>query len=564
MTKMNVLAAFLFLSTGAPAADRPAPPYRVTFNDDLTQLRTVETPYHALDEEFRMDMLKADVEEVAAAGFDAHMLAPLFTYVPAWKSEIYPIAVHTNWLKTQFPNLEISDFLKVLADGTDIVGEFVKYCREAGTAPILAVRMNDWHTREWIGCPPDTPLNWYPPHGLDQWRWEHPEYWLKDSTEELYAEGILTDDRVKDFRRPGLKKQLREERVLNWKHPEVRERMLGFIRELCAYDIDGMELDFMRHMQIFNLDETPLEERREIMGDFLVRVRALLDESAQPGKPRYLSMRVPSYAAAYDAYGFELEKLYDQGVDALTLSCNYYTVQQLDTENIHRRAPRLKLYPEITQALRTVDSAEKYRRTERHQIWTDAHIAYSQGASGISFFNFPYYRRYGGSAERALDVWTEPPFDAISVLRDPDAIAQKHQHYFLCTGWTSFMGYADATDSRLAFVIPSTWTEGRTRVLTPDLFPPAGGWTGTGRLRLQSTDEIGARTLSVKINGIALSETSDISEPYTPISSALLGNETNLKAWSVPSEILRAGENEIEIKLESGDTLEVFMLDLAI
>jgi hypothetical protein len=380
----------------------------------------------------------------------------------------------------------------------------------------------------------------------------------------LRAAGILTDDRVKDLRRSGLAKQLREERVLNWKHPEVRERMLGFIRELCAYDIDGLELDFMRHMQIFNLDETPLEERRKIMKDFLVRVRALLDESARPGSPRYLSMRVPSYAAAYDAYGFELEKLYDQGVDALTLSCNYYTVQQLDTAAIHRRAPRLKLYPEITQALRTTGSAEKYRRTERHQIWTDAHIGYSLGASGVSFFNFPYYRRYGSQNERAQDVWSEPPFDAIPALKDPDVIARKRQHYFLCTGWTSFMGYAGATDSRLASIIPSSWLEGRTRVLTPDLFPPAGGWKGQGRLRLQSMDAFGDRKVKVRINGTALSETPDISEPYTPISPALLGNETNLKAWIVPAEILRAGENEIEIRLESGDTLEVFVLDLAI
>ncbi|MGE4489436.1 MAG: hypothetical protein AB7E95_07835, partial [Kiritimatiellales bacterium] len=212
----------------------PSSPFRVLYNSDLTHIRTCISPYYKAGEEFNIDMLKASIDEAADAGCDAHMLAPLFTYVPAWKSKIYPIEEHIEWLKSRFPGIEISDYLKCLAEGTDIVGVYVDRCKEKGIAPFISVRINDWHTREWIGCPPDTKLNWYPPHGLDKWRSTHPEYWVADAEERAAAESLLTDDRKADFRRYSeLSGILRDQRTLNWRYDAVRERMFGFIREIC-------------------------------------------------------------------------------------------------------------------------------------------------------------------------------------------------------------------------------------------------------------------------------------------------------------------------------------------
>lgn len=537
---------------------------RVLYNNDLTNIMGCESPYHEYGAEFTIDMLRASVDETVEAGCDAHLLAPLLTYVPAWKSNIYPIGEHVAWLTSQFPNHVISDYIRCLSEGTDIVSVFIDHCRSKGIAPFLAVRMNDWHTLEWIGADSDTRIDRFTPCGLDKWRWDHPEYRISDPADQAAVEATLTDDRAADFRKnPALAGTLREQRVLDWRFGAVRERMFGFLQEICTgYDIEGLELDFMRHMKIFNLDLTTNAEREEIMTAFISRVRRLLNDTAKPGRYRYLSLRVPSYASAFDAYGFNLEKLYALGVDMLTLSCNYYTVQQLGTENIHRQAPQIRLYPELTytEAGRLVDGVSIIRRADPEHFQTAAHIGYSLGASGVNFFNFQYYRRSGST----LDGWCEPPFDVIQSLKDSLTLGKRPQYYFLCGGWNSFIGYANAVEPRIALLIPGAWVEGQARSYKPDLLPPIDGWKGSGRLRIQSWDAYSNQVISVKINGTTLSSTTDISESYTPISTSLHGDATNLKAWTVPESVLVVGENEITIKLESGGSLKAFFIDLSL
>ncbi len=281
MKKQNILLIISLTSFFSTfAGERPEAPFHVLYNNDLTQIRTCKSPYHKLDQEFNIEMLRASVDETVKAGFDAHMLAPLLTYVPAWKSKLYPIEEHVEWLKSRFPDIKITDYVKCLAEGTDIVGVFVEHCRTNGIAPFITVRMNDWHTLEWIGADPDTKLDWFTPHGLDKWRWMHPEYRVADPAEWKAFEKGLTDDRKADLRKPNVAQKLREQRVMDWRFEPVRERMFGFIEEICrGYDIAGLELDFMRHMQIFNLEKTTAPEREKIMTEFLTRVRALLDET---------------------------------------------------------------------------------------------------------------------------------------------------------------------------------------------------------------------------------------------------------------------------------------------
>ena len=71
----------------------------------------------------------------------------------------------------------------------------------------------------------------------------------------------------------------------NWAIPEVRDYKFALISEVCQnYDIDGFELDFMRHPQFFDLNETTSEQRVEIMTGFVRQVRELLNRTAQPEK----------------------------------------------------------------------------------------------------------------------------------------------------------------------------------------------------------------------------------------------------------------------------------------
>ena len=135
---------------------------------------------------------------------------------------------------------------------------------------------------------------------------------------------------------------------MNWAEPEVRDYKFGFIRELCEnYDIEGFELDFMRHFSFFRLDETTGEERCRIMTGFVRRVRELLDRTAKPGRRRRLCVRVPAFLVAHDRLGVDLRQWVAAGVDMANLSYSFFTEQQGDFAEIRRMIPDAAVYVEM-------------------------------------------------------------------------------------------------------------------------------------------------------------------------------------------------------------------------
>ena len=66
------------------------------------------------------------------------------------------------------------------------------------------------------------------------------------------------------------------------------------------------------------------------------------------------------------------------------------------------------------------------------------------------------------------------------------------------------------------------------------------------------------------MNGEALAPSEDVSEPYPNAHTALLGRPEELRAWAVPPALLRAGENRIEVRMESGQPTRLVFLDLAV
>ena len=74
---------------------------------------------------------------------------------------------------------------------------------------------------------------------------------------------------------------------MDFSHPEVRARMRNFVREFAAgYDIDGIEYDFMRHMQLFrSVAWGGVASSRELatMTEFLRELRAITEEEGISG-----------------------------------------------------------------------------------------------------------------------------------------------------------------------------------------------------------------------------------------------------------------------------------------
>ena len=519
------------LAAGAPTAKAP---FRVLYNNDTTNITSCVSPYHKAREAFTSEMLEASVDEVAGL-VDAHFLQPGLGEVPMWPSKVYPLEEHYRWIKETY-GLAPDTFGKYALAGGDAVKVFIDRCRLRGQAPFVSVRLNDAHSKEFVDAKPGDKIGGGATMALTPFYRDHPEY------------------------RVGSNLRSAAQHALNWAIPEVVARKFALLGELCEnYDLDGLELDFMRFYNFFRTGETTKEQRCGIMTEFVRKVRALLDRTARGGRRRWLCARVPGFVSALDPLGLDLPALENAGLDMVNLSASYFTTQRMEVAAIRRMAPGAALYVEMCHSvwngakLTAGYDVFPFRRTTPEEYETTAHLAYVRGADGVSVFNFAYYREHGGAGRGPFN---EPPFETLKHLGDRNWVAARPQHWFLAPGWEN--PFAKPA------ILPRKLAPGQPLTLALDLAAPAGGWTKDGRLRVQTLQPVDAQRLVVKMNGALLAPTDDRSEPFLNPYPPMLGTRETLAAWTAPGALLREGVNDVEVGLAAGDPADVAFLDLAV
>jgi hypothetical protein len=517
------------------ASSRSKPPYRVLYSNDTTNIASCTSPYHQPREPFRPQMLEASIDEVAGHGVDVHLLQPGLGWVPWWPSKVYPAREHYDWLKQTY-GLNPDSFGKWVLGGGDLVQVFVDRCRKRGQAPFISYRLNDAHAKENADLKPGDKFIGGAAQALTKFYCEHPDYRIG----------------------PDLKSGTQH--VQNWAIPAVREHKFAFIRELCEnYDLDGLELDFLRFASYFQLDKTNRSERAEIMTRFVGDVRKLLDRTERGGRHRWLCVRVPCYLSAHDPLGIDLPAMVAAGVEMVNVSASYFTQQVTDFARIRASVPEAAVYRELCHSIwngaKLLDGYDTFpfRRTTREEYDTTAHLAYAEGADGMSLFNFVYYRPHG-AGDRGQ--FAEPPFDVLDHLGDRAWLARQPQHYFLATGWRRPFSKQH--------VVPRDVAVGKPATFTFDVAPPAGGWRQGGRLRIQAESDLGDSRWSARLGERELQPTSNVAEPYANPYPTMLGKPEEMRAWQVPADALAAGSLRVEVTCNSGEPARIDFLDLAV
>ena len=430
------------------------PPFKVLFGNDTTNITTCIGPYHVKGEDFKESMIRATVQETSGTGVDVQLIQPGTIWLPWWKSNIYSMKEHYSWFEKRYgikPDSNV--FNEFVFNGGDVVEVFIDECVKQKITPFISVRLNDGHFLEtWNDDPPKGDA---PAHCLSKFYVEHvPEYCVG------YGYGGEIDFKNWDHR------------VQNWAVPEVREYKYRLIEELCKnYDLEGIELDFMRHRSHFNLDQTTAEQRCRIMAHFVRRVRNLLDKTAHGGKKRWLCVRIPCYMSLFDRSGIDVKLFAAAGVDMFNLSPFYFTVCDADVEKVCKLVGEGAVYLEMCHTTYVGKSVAKgydnftFRRTTPIQYYTAAYLAYSRGAYGISTFNFVYYREHG-NGERG--PFNEPPFEVFENIDDFDWLSKQPQHYVLANTWLS-----KYSDNKMPFKYKH---KGDSYSFTMDTVPVKGGW----------------------------------------------------------------------------------------
>jgi hypothetical protein len=189
---------------------------------------------------------------------------------------------------------------ELIAQGTDPLQVMVDFCRAHGLEVFCSMRMNDTHDG---AHRPDRPYS-----GFSRFKRDHPEC-LVGSFE---AQPLLGSWTAFDFAQPA-----------------VRELVFLRLEEVCQnYDLDGIELDYLRHALLFKSvawGGQASQAERDMMTDLIRRIRAMTQaEGMKKGKPLLVSIRVPDSLEYCRAVGLDVEKWLAEGlVDMLTVTCYF-------------------------------------------------------------------------------------------------------------------------------------------------------------------------------------------------------------------------------------------------
>ncbi|MCF7849681.1 MAG: hypothetical protein K9M45_12590 [Kiritimatiellales bacterium] len=187
--------------------------------------------------------------------------------------------------------------------GTDPLRAVLDWCHANGRECFWSMRMNDTHDGVHT---PETPHHLFPPL-----KSEHPEY-LLGTLEQPPQYGKWTS--------------------VDYGLPVIRDLAFRYIEEVCRnYDVDGVELDFFRHLAYFRstaAGQAAAPEEREAMTQLIRCIRAMVDrEGRRRGRPILLAVRVPDAPDYCHWLGLDLETWLKEDLLDLVTGGGYFRLR---------------------------------------------------------------------------------------------------------------------------------------------------------------------------------------------------------------------------------------------
>ena len=226
---------------------------------------------------------------------------------------------------------------------------------------------------------------------------------------------------------------------MNYGHEPVREHMLTITEEvLDAYNVDGIEFDYMRWCHMFEKGEGA--EHAPLLTEFTRKARQLLDSAAERrGRGRLvLGVRVPQTLEECEYLGFDVAGWIREGlVDWVVPSDFFYTAFNARTEDFVKLAAgtACKIYPAIHPPVCwTVPSRTRIMSLANYRA--AAQNFYAAGADGISPYNYQGHWGQPRGASRCGPAYMWPAaLGYLRELRDPQKVKERDRHYLFYPLW---------------------------------------------------------------------------------------------------------------------------------
>ena len=272
--------------------------------------------------------------------------------------------------------------------GVDYPARFITRCRERGISPWISLRMNDVHENDNLD---------HPFHGA---LWRQERYFRGGGG--YFGRG------------------------LDYAHPEVRDAYRALIEETVRrYDLDGLELDFMREPYLFAPGAE--QEGAEILRRWLQDIRRLTDEAARErGRPIRLGVRVPSRVEVALGWGLDAVGWAEEGlVDLVVATPRWSTLEYdmpLDEWREALEASGVTLAGGLEILHRPVPGGVAMSVTPEHAAGAATGVL-NAGADAVYLFN--YFGSLAGSAQWQPDKY-RTTLRAMSSLEAVSALPRRH------------------------------------------------------------------------------------------------------------------------------------------
>ena len=414
-----------------------------------------------------------------------------------------------------FSSNRMSELIKAQTDPLQLA---IETCRKHDIEIIWTLRMNDIHDS-------------FVPEFISQWKKDHPQF-LMGSREE--AEGT-------DGKHP-----LHFWSWADFEHPEVRDVILVAVKDvLDRYDVDGIDLDFQRHICYFKETrryEPVTAEHCDMLTDLVGKIRKeVLAASERKGKPILLSARVLAKLEQNRRFGLDLEKWADNGyLDFITTGCGYDPFTMPDDMIRQGHAWGMPVYRCFSHSAML---QEQVKHTDllpgNLAAWRAvAANAWHDGVDGVMSFNLFPHLPGTPQTEIARTAWRE--------MGDPEGLVGKdklycieHLHY----DDNCYLFKSVPREGRLPVTISKGTTVTRNLPVADDISGLADRIEKL-RLRICLAGFEASDKINVKMNGAEL---------------ALAPEEPLWVVAEVPPEVMKQGKNALAVAFTSGKADSLIM-----
>lgn len=277
----------------------------------------------------------------------------------------------------------------LLAQGVDPLRLMIDHCRCNGREIIWSMRMNDTHDT------PHTPAN--PHYYFSQFKKDHSEYL---------------------FGTPTHPPKFGSWTAVDFAEPEVRDFLFRIFEEICRdFDVDGIEMDFFRHLVLFRTvanGSPACPEEREMMTEWVRRVRSMTEaEGMRRDKPILLTARVPDSVGYCKGMGLDIESWMAEGLIDFLVAGGDFQLNRWEYSTDLGKRYNIPVYADLDPSVR-YDLGKRFDRNSVEAYRGRAMEAWHAGAAGMYLFNLFNPRH---------PVWW--------AIGDPEEMRGKDKYYFV-------------------------------------------------------------------------------------------------------------------------------------